>query len=124
MANELNLTQKGKRLSTEEAQKLAQRSAEVRKQKKELVKTAREFAIAALNAVATDKETGAKYIVKDAMIKKLIAKAISDVDLNAIKYLLELVGESPADANMGNDDIPTDINHGISIDSWIKDKLK
>ena len=21
-------------------------------------------------------------------------------------------------------DIPTDINHGISIDSWIKDKLK
>ena len=124
MANERNLTQKGKRLSTEEAQKLAQRSAEVRKQKKELVKTAREFAIAALNAVATDKETGAKYIVKDAMIKKLIAKAISDVDLNAIKYLLELVGESPADANMGNDDIPTDINHGISIDSWIKDKLK
>jgi hypothetical protein len=124
MANERNLTQKGKRLSTEEAQKLARRSAEVRKQKKELVKTAREFAIAALNAVATDKETGAKYIVKDAMIKKLIAKAISDVDLNAIKYLLELVGESPADANMGNDDIPTDINHGISIDSWIKDKLK
>lgn len=124
MANERNLTQKGKRLSTEEAQKLAQRSAEVRKQKKELVKTAREFAIAALNAVATDKETGAKYIVKDAMIKKLIAKAISDVDLNAIKYLLELVGESPADANNNNDDIPTDINHGISIDSWIKDKLK
>lgn len=124
MANERNLTQKGKRLSTEEAQKLAQRSAEVRKQKKELVKTAREFAIAALNAVATDKETGAKYIVKDAMIKKLIAKAISDVDLNAIKYLLELVGESPADANNNNDDIPIDINHGITIDSWIKDKLK
>lgn len=124
MANERNLTQKGKRLSTEEAQKLAQRSAEVRKQKKELVKTAREFAIAALNAVATDKETGARYVVKDAMIKKLIAKAISDVDLNAIKYLLELVGESPADANNNNDDIPTDINHGISIDSWIKDKLK
>lgn len=111
-------------MSTEEAQKLAQRSAEVRKQKKELVKTAREFAIAALNAVATDKETGAKYIVKDAMIKKLIAKAISDVDLNAIKYLLELVGESPADANNNNDDIPIDINHGITIDSWIKDKLK
>lgn len=124
MANERNLTQKGKRLSTEEAQKLARRSAEVRKQKKELVKTASEFAIAALNAVTTDKETGAKYIVKDAMIKKLIAKAISDVDLNAIKYLLELVGESPADANNNNDDIPTDINHGISIDSWIKDKLK
>lgn len=124
MANERNLTQKGKRLSTEEAQRLAQRSAEVRKQKKELVKTAREFALAALNAVATDEKTGKKYIVKDAMIKKLIAKAISEVDLNAIKYLLELIGESPADANMGNDDIPTDIGHGINIDSWIKDKLK
>lgn len=124
MANEQNLTQKGKRLSTEEAQKLAQRSAEVRKQKKELVKTAREFAIAALNAVATDKETGARYVVKDAMIKKLIAKAISDVDLNAIKYLLELVGESPADANANDPDILTDIDHGISIDSWIKDKVK
>ena len=116
MANEQNLTQKGKRLSTEEAQKLAQRSAEVRKQKKEFVKTAREFALAALNAVATDKDTGNKYVVKDAMIKRLITKAISDADLNAIKYLFELIGESPADANMGNDNIPSDINHGINID--------
>lgn len=124
MANEKNLTQKGKRLSTEEAQKLAQRSAEVRKQKKELVKTAREFALAALNAVATDEKTGNKYVVKDAMIKKLIAKAITEVDLNAIKYLLELIKESPADANMEDPDIPTDIDHGINIDSWIKDKLK
>ena len=124
MANEQNLTQKGKRLSTEEAQKLAQRSAEVRKQKKEFVKTAREFALAALNAVATDKDTGNKYVVKDAMIKRLITKAISDADLYAIKYLFELIGESPADANMGNDNIPSDINHGINIDSWIKDKLK
>lgn len=36
MANEQNLTQKGKRMSTEEAQRLAQRSAEVRRQKKSL----------------------------------------------------------------------------------------
>lgn len=124
MANERNLTQKGKRMSTEEAQRLAQRSAEVRRQKKELVKTAREFAIAALNAVVIDKETGDKYVVKDAMIKKLIAKAISEVDLNAIKYLLELIKESPEDANMEDPDISTDIEHGINIDSWIKDKLK
>ena len=103
MANEQNLTQK---------------------EKKEFVKTAREFALAALNAVATDKDTGNKYVVKDAMIKRLITKAISDADLNAIKYLFELIGESPADANMGNDNIPSDINHGINIDSWIKDKLK
>ncbi len=50
MANEQNLTQKGKRISTERAQELARLSAESRRQKKELVKTAREFAIAALNA--------------------------------------------------------------------------
>lgn len=36
MANEQNLTQKGKRLSTEEAQRLAKRSAEARRQKKRL----------------------------------------------------------------------------------------
>ena len=125
MANEQNLTQKGKRISTERAQELARLSAESRRQKKELVKTAREFAIAALNAETTD-DKGRKYIVKDAMIKKLIAKAVGDADLNAIRYLLELIGESPADENqkIANADIPTDIEHGINIDSWIKDKLK
>lgn len=90
MANEQNLTQKGKRISTERAQELARLSAESRRQKKELVKTAREFAIAALNAETTD-DKGRKYIVKDAMIKKLIAKAVGDADLNAIRYLLELI---------------------------------
>lgn len=125
MANEQNLTQKGKRISTERAQELARLSAESRRQKKELVKTAREFAIAALNAETTF-GNGRKYIVKDAMIKKLIAKAVGDADLNAIRYLLELIGESPADENqkIANADIPTDIEHGINIDSWIKDKLK
>ena len=60
------------------------------------------------------------------MIKKLIAKAVGDADLNAIRYLLELIGESPADENqkIEDADIPTDIDHGITIDSWIKDKLK
>ena len=125
MANERNLTQKGKRISRERAQELARLSAESRRQKKELVKTAREFAIAALNAETTD-DKGRKYIVKDAMIKRLIAKAVGDADLNAIRYLLELIGESPADENqkIANADIPTDIEHGIDIDSWIKDKLE
>jgi hypothetical protein len=51
---------------------------------------------------------------------------VGDADLNAIRYLLELIGESPADENqkIANADIPTDIEHGINIDSWIKDKLK
>ena len=104
MANEQNLTQKGKRISTERAQELARLSAESR----------------------TTDDKGRKYIVKDAMIKNLIAKAVGDADLNAIRYLLELIGESPADENqkIANADIPTDIEHGINIDSWIKDKLK
>lgn len=46
-------------------------------------------------------------------------------DGNMVRYLLSTLGrnegfgEEPEDA-----DIPTDIDHGISIDSWIKDKLK
>lgn len=124
MANEQNLTQKGRRLSTEEAQRLAQRSVEVRRKKKELVKSAREFAIAALNAVTSDKETGEKYVVKDAIIRKLIVKAIQEIDLNAIKYLFELIGESPADyANMATD-IPQGIKKGVDIDAWINREIE
>lgn len=46
-------------------------------------------------------------------------------DGNMVRYLLSTLGrnegfgEEPEDA-----DIPTDIDHGIGIDSWIKDKLK
>lgn len=123
MANEQNLTQKGKRLSTEEAQRLAQKSAEARRRKKEVVKSARAFALATMNAVLTD-EHGKEYVVKDAMIKKLIARAIQEVDLSAIKYILELIGESPQDANMADDNIPTDVEHGITIDAWIKNQLE
>ncbi len=57
MANEQNLTQKGKRISTERAQELARLSAESRRQKKELVKTAREFAIAFLSPVGVVAES-------------------------------------------------------------------
>lgn len=120
MANEQNLTQKGKRLSTEEAQRLARRSVEARREKKQMVKSAREFAIAALNAVAEDKN-GKKFVVKDAMIKKLIARALEDTDLNAIKYLLELIGESPADENQKADENNIASNGSIDIEKWIND---
>ena len=120
MANEQNLTQKGKRLSTEEAQRLARRSVEARREKKQMVKSAREFAIAALNAVAEDKN-GKKFVVKDAMIKKLIARALEDTDLNAIKYLLELIGESPADENQKADENNIASTGSIDIEKWIND---
>lgn len=96
MANEQNLTQRGKRLSTEEAQRLARRSVEVRREKSARIKTAREFAEAALNAEVTDKSTGKKIIVKDAIIQKLVAKAIQENDLATVKYLFELIGDNPA----------------------------
>lgn len=59
-------------------------------------KSAREFAEAALNAEVTDKSTGKKIIVKDAIIQKLVAKAIQENDLQTVKYLFELIGENPA----------------------------
>ena len=42
-----------------------------------------------------------------------------------IRYLLSTLGKSEGFGEESEDaDIPTDIDHGISIDSWIKDKLK
>ena len=42
-----------------------------------------------------------------------------------IRYLLSTLGRNEGFGEESEDaDIPTDINHGISIDSWIKDKLK
>lgn len=58
-------------------------------------KTAREYAIAALEAETTD-SSGKKVVIKDAMIQKLIVRAISETDLNAIKYILELIGDAPS----------------------------
>lgn len=116
MANEQNLTQKGKTLSTEKAQRMAKLSAEARRQKK----SAREFALAALNAVAEDKN-GKKFVVKDALIKKLIARALEETDLNSIKYLLELIGESPADENQKAEENSISSPGSIDIDKWITD---
>jgi hypothetical protein len=76
----------------ERAKKAGEKSGLVRGQRK----TAREFAEAALNAEVTDKSTGKKVIVKDAIIQGVVAKAIQEKDLAAIKYLFELTGESPA----------------------------
>lgn len=76
----------------ERARKAGEKSGFVRGQRK----TAREFAEAALNAEVTDKSTGKKVIVKDAIIQGIVAKAIQEKDLAAIKYLFDLTGENPA----------------------------
>ncbi|MCS2971874.1 hypothetical protein NXW91_15660 [Bacteroides fragilis] len=46
-------------------------------------------------------------------------------DGNMIRYILSTLGRNEGFGEESEDaDIPTDIDHGISIDSWIKDKLK
>ena len=82
--------------TAENARKMQKRSAEVRKERSAERKSAKEFAQMALNAEVTDKSTGRKIIVKDAIIQKLITRAIQDTDLNTVKYLFELIGENPA----------------------------
>ena len=116
--NSRNLTQKGKRISTERAQELARISAEKRRANKLERKTAREFAEMALNAEIENKKTGEKIIAKDAIIKRVIAKALQDGELNSVKYLFELIGESPEkqlNVNLKNGD------NGMSRDDIVKE---
>lgn len=45
-------------------------------------------------------------------------------DGNMIRYILSTLGRNEGFGEESEDaDIPTDIEHGINIDSWIKDKL-
>lgn len=83
------------KFTAENARKMQARGAEVRREKSAERKSAKEFAQMALNAEVTDKSTGKKVIVKDAIIQKLVAKAIQENDLQTVKYLFELTGESP-----------------------------
>ena len=91
MANEQNLKPQNLRTKSEQreiARKGGLASGKARREKK----TAREYAIAVLEGYVKDKD----ITIKDAMMQKLIQRAISETDLNAIKYILELIGESPA----------------------------
>lgn len=91
MANEKNLkpnTERTPKEREELARKAGIASGKARREKK----TAREYAIAVLEGYVKDKD----ITLKDAMMQKLIQRAITDTDLNAIKYILELIGESPA----------------------------
>lgn len=95
MANEKNLKPFDKTQSREEAKKNGKKGGIASGKARLAKKTAREYAIAALEGVTKDKE-GKSITIKDVMIQKLIAKAVSEADLNAIKYIVELIGESPS----------------------------
>ena len=93
MANEKNLKPFDKTQSREEAKKNGKKGGIASGKARLAKKTAREYAIAALEGVVKGKD-GNTTTVKDVMIQKLIAKAVSESDLNAIKYIVELIGES------------------------------
>ena len=82
--------------TAENARKMQERSAAARKERSAERKSAKEFAQMALNAEVKDKATGKMVVVKDAIIQGVVAKAIQEKDLAAIKYLFDLTGESPA----------------------------
>lgn len=92
MANENNLKPFTNEQSHEEAVKNGRKGGVASGKARRDKKTAREYAIAVLEGYVKDKD----ITLKDAMMQKLIQRAISETDLNAIKYILELIGESPA----------------------------
>lgn len=91
MANENNLKPFTNEQSHEEAVKNGRKGGVASGKARREKKTAREYAIAVLEGYVKDKD----ITLKDAMMQKLIQRAITDTDLNAIKYILELIGESP-----------------------------
>lgn len=90
MANEQNL--KPRCLSKEEAMKMAQKSAEVRRQKASDRKTARELFISLLSNKVKTKD-GKTSTYKEVLIQKIVGKALGEVDLNTIKYIFDIIGE-------------------------------
>lgn len=84
------------RFTVENASRMQAKGVSVRRERAALRKDARIFAEAALNANVTDKSSGKKIVVKEAIIQRLVARAIQEADLQTIKYLFELIGEGPS----------------------------
>lgn len=118
-----NLTKIGASLSPERAHEMARKSAEVRAKKAEMRKTARHFVNECLNGTITD-ENGVELIVKDLLMRKLIIKALKDIDLNAIRFILELIGESPADMKDKELEDEAATNKGVNIEKWLEQEMR
>lgn len=91
MAKEDNLIKNSDRTPTERkeiARKGGKASVISRRKKKE----AREYLIAVLEGKVKTKD-GSMTTVKDVMMQKLVGKALGEIDLNTIKYILDLIGE-------------------------------
>lgn len=113
MANEQNL--KPRCLSKEEATKMAQKSAEVRRQKASDRKTARELFISLLSNKVKTKD-GKTSTYKEVLIQKIVGKALGEVDLNTIKYIFDIIGEGVTQkveltGKDGKDLMPQQLSH-------------
>lgn len=93
MANEKNLEQHKIR-TTSEAREKGRKGGIASGQKRRELKTLREYVTAALGAKTNI--NGEETSIKDAMMRSLVINAVKNNDLAAIKYIAELIGESPA----------------------------
>lgn len=75
-------------------------------------KSAREYAEMALNVEIMDEVTGEKVTAKNKIILNMVRDAIKENDLQKVKYLFELVDESPTqkmDVTTNGKDIGTQL---------------
>lgn len=79
--------------SKEEARSKGQKGGIASGIKRREKKTAKEILIAALNEEKKTKE-GKKVTLKEVMMQKVLQKAVQEGDLNAVKYIIDLIGES------------------------------
>lgn len=79
--------------SSEEARINGRKGGIASGRKRREIKTAKEIMIAALNEEIKSQD-GRKATIKELMMQKLLKKAAQEGDLNSIKYIVELIGES------------------------------
>jgi general stress protein YciG len=94
MANEQNLKPTSER-SKDEAREISRKGGIASGKKRREIKTVREYARALMNSSIKDK-SGNEFVFKDALIQKLGKAAFNSLDLAAIKFLIEIIGEAPA----------------------------
>jgi hypothetical protein len=102
MSNEKNLIPLNQR-SKEEAKAIQKKGGEARGRQRTQQKTMREIAEELMNAPIKTK-SGEKLPFKEVLFTKMRNNAFETLDLNMIKYLVELLGEAPAqqvDVNVG-----------------------
>jgi hypothetical protein len=93
MANEQNLIPFNKR-SKEDAKRIQRMGADAMHEKKRKRKLFREYLEDAVGTEVTD-SNGNKYTTLEVMVKKTIQKAVNELDLPTIKFIVEMLGESP-----------------------------